>query len=99
MEKGKIGQLVLAETNWCACFGQKGKFIHKKEEWEAWFPVARSIHLTVSPKNWLCILYWPWPQSISPRKIDSVALLSCRQCGKWIKTQIKWSCPFPPWMQ
>lgn len=27
--------------------------------------VARSLHLTDSPKTWLCILYLPWPLCIS----------------------------------
>lgn len=63
-------------------------------------PIARSIHLTDSPKTWLCILDWPSASvRLSTEKIYSVALLSCRQCGKWIKTRIKWSCPFPPRMQ
>lgn len=96
-KKEKIGQLVLVETNWFACFGQKGNNLSiKRKNGRHGFPVAQSIHLTDTQKTWLCILYWPRPLCISTEKIYSVALVSCRQCGKWIKTRIKWTCPFPP---
>lgn len=83
----RIGWLILA---------RRESLSTKSRNWKHGSPVAWSIHYTVSPKNWLCFLYWLWPRSNSPWKIDSVRLPSCRQYGKWIETQIKWSCPFLP---
>lgn len=89
MEKVQIGLLILARRESLSTKSRNGK--HGS-------PVAWSIHYTVSAKNWLCLPYWLWPHSNSPWKTDSVRLPSCRQYGKLIETQIKWSCPFPPWM-